>query len=161
MAHRHRPLFGYAHPLEGILAIASKPFHSNGLRFECTRCGNCCKNHGAYTYVYLDSVDVSAIARHLGLGEAEFLERYCQQEEGWVSLRMDQPACPFLKADNRCAIYPVRPKQCATWPFWKENLTRAAWNEIAKDCPGIDKGELVPRAEVERVARETEEWYED
>jgi len=139
--------------------MTSKPLHANGLRFACTRCGNCCKNHGAYTYVYLAEADVSAIARHLGLAEAEFLERYCQEEDGWVSLRMDRPACPFLSADNRCGIYPVRPKQCATWPFWKENLTRRAWREIAKDCPGIDHGELVPRAEAERIARETEEWY--
>jgi Fe-S-cluster containining protein len=104
-------------------------------------------------------VDVSAIALHLGMSEASFLEAYCQQEDGWVTLRMDSPACPFLQEGNTCAIYPVRPKQCATWPFWKENLRRAAWEEIAKDCPGIGKGELVPRAEVDRIARENEEWY--
>jgi uncharacterized protein len=139
--------------------MTSKPWYDKGLRFECTRCGNCCRNHGAYTYVYLAPADVSAIARHLGMSQRKFLEAYCRTEDGWVSLRMDDPACPFLKEGNRCAIYPVRPKQCATWPFWKENLERAAWAEIAKDCPGIDQGPLVPRAEVERQARETEEWY--
>lgn len=141
--------------------MSSKPWYESGLRFGCTRCGNCCRNHGDYTYVYLAEADVSAIAQHLGLAPAAFLERYCREEGGWVSLRMDEPACPFLEAGNTCAIYPVRPKQCATWPFWKENLSRAAWAEIAKDCPGIGKGELHPRAEVERVARETAEWYGD
>lgn len=136
-----------------------KPFHANGLRFSCTRCGNCCRNHGAYTYVYLAESDVSAIARHLGMPEKAFLDAYCQSEDGWVSLRMDSPACPFLEPGNTCAIYPVRPKQCATWPFWKENLQRATWIEIAKDCPGIDQGELHSRAALERVARENEEWY--
>jgi Fe-S-cluster containining protein len=104
--------------------------------------------------------DVSAIALHLGMSEADFLARYCQTVDGWVSLRMDDPACPFLEAGNTCGIYPVRPKQCATWPFWKENLKRTTWEgEIAADCPGIGKGELHSRAEIERVVRENAEWY--
>src|SRR6185503_7436805 len=103
---------------------------------------------------------VSAIALHLGIAEEAFLERYCLQEDGWVSLRMDSPACPFLGEGNTCAIYPVRPKQCASWPFWKENLRRSTWEgEVKADCPGIDQGELHPRAEIERIARENEEWY--
>ena len=141
--------------------MPSKSWLRKGLRFECTGCGNCCRNHGEYTHVYLAAADVSAIARHLALDEAEFLARYCRREDGWVLLRMDAPACPFLAPDDRCRIYPVRPKQCATWPFWKENLTRAAWAEIARDCPGIGRGELVPREEVQRLARETEEWYSE
>lgn len=140
--------------------MSSKPWYSNGLRFSCTRCGNCCRNHGAYTFVYLTERDVSAIALHLGLPEETFLERYCQEEDGWVTLRMDTPACPFLGEGNACAIYPVRPKQCATWPFWKENLRRATWEgEVKADCPGIGQGELHPREEIERVARENAEWY--
>lgn len=140
--------------------MSPKPWYENGLRFSCTRCGNCCRNHGDYAYVYLAPADVSAIARHLGMPEPEFLSSYCQTEGGWVSLRMDRPACPFLEPGNTCAIYPVRPKQCATWPFWKENLRRATWEgEVKADCPGIDHGQLHSRAEIERIARENEEWY--
>jgi len=140
--------------------MASKPWYANGLRFECTRCGNCCRNHGAYSFVYLTPADVSAIARHLGLGEREFLETHCQADGEWGVLRMDQPACAFLQADNTCGIYPVRPRQCATWPFWKENLKRAVWEgEVAADCPGIGKGALHTREEIERTARENAEWY--
>lgn len=140
--------------------MSSKPWYQNGLRFSCTRCGNCCRNHGDYTYVYLTDKDVSAIALHLGLTETEFLQTYCQSEGGWVSLRMDAPACPFLGEGNACGIYPVRPKQCATWPFWKENLRRATWEgEVKADCPGIGRGELHSREEIERIAGETAEWY--
>ena len=140
--------------------MTDKPWYEKGLRFQCTACGNCCRNHGAYTHVYLAPKDVSAIARHLKLRPKVFLERYCKAEDGWVLLRMDQPACAFLQPDNKCAIYPVRPKQCATWPFWKENLEKESWEGAVKaDCPGIDKGELHSREEVERIARETEEWY--
>ena len=140
--------------------MTSKPWYANGLRFTCTRCGNCCRNHGDYAFVYLAEADVSAIARHLGLSREDFLRTHCQTVDGWVTLRMDSPACPFLEAGQTCAIYPVRPKQCATWPFWKENLERATWEgEVKADCPGIDRGELHSREEIERLARETAEWY--
>lgn len=138
-----------------------KPWYHKGLRFSCTQCGNCCRNHGDYTYVYLAEADVLAIAGHLGLTRQAFLEAWCREEDGWITLRMDDPACPFLEEDNRCGIYPVRPKQCATWPFWNENLRRATWEGPVKDCcPGIGKGPLVDAETVERIAAETEAWYE-
>lgn len=141
--------------------MSPKPWYEKGLRFECTGCGNCCRNHGEYAFVYLAEADIVAIAAHLGLERGVFLERYCQTEDGWVSLRMDRPACPFLSADNRCGIYPVRPKQCAAWPFWHENLERATWEGPVKACcPGIGQGPLRSAAEIERIARENEEWYE-
>jgi Fe-S-cluster containining protein len=138
-----------------------KPWYHKGLRFSCTQCGNCCRNHGDYTYVYLAEADVLAIAGHLGLSRAAFLEAWCREEGGWIQLRMDEPACPFLEGDNRCGIYPVRPKQCATWPFWKENLERATWEGPVKDCcPGIGKGPRIDADTIERTAAETEDWYD-
>ncbi len=154
-------MFGYRTAPVRPCHMSSKPWYSNGLRFECTQCGNCCRNHGDYSYVYLTRHDVSAIADHLGLPRDRFVAEHCVVEDGWVTLRMDAPACAFLLEDNRCAIYPVRPKQCATWPFWEENLERATWEGPVTDCcPGIGKGERTPAAEVERIARETEAWYE-
>jgi Fe-S-cluster containining protein len=132
------------------------------LRFECTQCGNCCRNHGDYAYVYLTEPELKAIPAYLGLTRRQFLARYCTKEDGsWYSLRMDEPACPFLGEDNRCGIYQVRPKQCATWPFWEENLKQRTWEGPVKACcPGIDKGPVYSAEEVERRARETEEWFE-
>jgi Fe-S-cluster containining protein len=134
-----------------------KSWYRKGLRFECTGCGNCCKNHGAYTFVYLSERDLDAIPAHLGITRRAFMRRFCQKSDGWTVLRMDQPACPFLDAENRCRIYPVRPKQCATWPFWPENLERSTWEgPLRADCPGIGEGPLVPAREIERRARESE-----
>ena len=140
----------------------SKPWYSNGLRFECTGCGNCCRNHGEYSYVSLAEAELEAIPRFLGISRQEFLARYCDKEPGFhPTLKMDAPACPFLGADQRCAIYPVRPKQCRTWPFWTENLARETWEGPVKQCcPGIGRGPLYPAAEVERIARENDAWYE-
>jgi Fe-S-cluster containining protein len=141
--------------------MTSKRWYDKGLRFECTRCGNCCRNHGEYAYVSLTEVELGEIPAFLGISRDEFLERYCVKEPGFhPTLRMDEPACPFLKADQTCAIYPVRPKQCRTWPFWTENLARAAWEGPVKECcPGIGKGELRAADEVDRIARENDDWY--
>ena len=142
--------------------MESKPWYENGLRFSCTQCGECCRNHGGYTYVNLTEVELREIPEFLGLTRAEFLRRYCTKRPGFhPSLRMDEPACPFLGADNRCQIYPVRPKQCRTWPVWKENLVRETWEGPVKEvCPGIGEGALHSREEIERIADETERWFE-
>lgn len=140
--------------------VDPKRWYGKGLRFDCTRCGNCCRNHGEYTFVYLTESDLREIPRFLGVSRARFVAEHCTVDEGWTVLRMDQPACAFLGDDNRCRIYPVRPKQCATWPFWTENLERSVWEgPVADCCPGIGKGPLTPAAEVERIARETDEHY--
>ena len=36
------------------------PWYEEGLRFECSQCGNCCRNHGEYGYVYLMPPEVTA-----------------------------------------------------------------------------------------------------
>jgi hypothetical protein len=142
--------------------VTHKPWYHKGLRFECQGSGNCCRNHGSYAYVYLMPAEVTAIAGHLGLGEDEFLARWCVEDGGWTCLRMDRPACPFLDDGNRCGIYPVRPKQCATWPFWTENLDQRTWETVVQACcPGAGVGPRHSQAEIERIARENDEHYED
>ena len=139
-----------------------KPWFHKGLKFECTQCGNCCRTHDEYSFVYLAEGDITALTEHLELDRATFLERHCQEEDGWITLRIDEPACPFLNDAGGCSVYEARPKQCRTWPFWVENLKRATWEGPVSDCcPGIGKGELVSADEVKRIAIETELWYED
>ena len=142
--------------------MSNKSWYHNGLRFECTQCGNCCRNHGDYSFVYLASAELEAIPAYLGMSREAFLEEYCEDEDGYTTLRTGEPQCPFLGEDSRCRIYPVRPKQCATWPFWVENLERETWEgTVTECCPGIGTGRLYPAAEVERIAAETERWYEE
>jgi uncharacterized protein len=49
--------------------------------------------------------------------------------------------CTFLKREDgqsMCMIYPVRPAQCRTWPFWDDNLkTPAHWQHASERCPGM------------------------
>lgn len=137
-----------------------QPWYKDGLRFECTQCGNCCRNHGEYSYVYLMPPEVTAIADLLGLPEERFLERYCVEDEGWTVLRMDEPQCPFLSDVGTCQIYAARPRQCRTWPFWEENLkSEVAWKAAKMICPGIDTGQKIEWEEAAEIARANEEWY--
>ena len=141
---------------------SARRWFEDGLRFACTACGNCCRHHGEYAYVYLRRPEARSMAAHLGLGLEDFLERYCQREGHLFALRMDDPACPFLGADGRCGVYPVRPVQCRTWPFWEETLDdEAKWHgEVRATCPGIGSGPLHSADEVEQIAAANEAWYD-
>lgn len=142
--------------------MSHKDWYAEGLRFECSGCGNCCRNHGGYSYVYLNQNEVAQISAHLGLEQIDFLSEYCVPADGYISLRMDQPACPFLDEGNRCSIYSVRPTQCRTWPFWTENLNPSTWeSEVRTTCPGVGRGRLFSAEEIAAIARTNDESCDD
>ena len=62
------------------------------------------------------------MALHLGLRTSDFTRQYCDKTGGVYHLKtLDQSDCMFLK-NKRCEVYPSRPTQCRTWPFWPENM---------------------------------------
>ncbi len=139
-------------------------WYEEGIRFECTACGDCCKTHGEsgeYAYVYLSNKDVDRIAEYLKMPRLEFLNAYCALDaEGDVHLAKLEGDCSFLEEGNRCRVYPVRPKQCATWPFWRENLKKTVWEgPVSACCPGIGRGRLYARDEIDALADERRDWY--
>lgn len=120
----------------------NRPWYADGLRFSCQPdCGACCVDHGDYAYVYLEGDDHERLAEFFDLAPEEFLERYGALDDGHRILRMDGPGCPFLDG-ARCTVYPARPDQCRTFPFWDENLRGPGnWSRLREFCPGIDRGE--------------------
>ena len=128
----------------------STPWYEEGLAFSCTQCGNCCT--GAPGYVWVDSETVSAIADHLGVSTGEIRLLHTRPVGERVSLNeYANGDCTFLDPQTRrCRIYPVRPVQCRTWPFWRSNLeSRETWRETARICPGLGAGEMVGVEEIE------------
>jgi Fe-S-cluster containining protein len=126
------------------------PWYRRGLAFQCTRCGHCCT--GAPGFVWVDHAEMDAIAAFLGEDRAEFTAVRTRQLPRGRSLRERANGdCVFYDAEAGCTIYPVRPRQCRTWPFWESNLASPeAWEETCRICPGSGHGELVPAEEITR-----------
>src|SRR5262245_13427228 len=101
----------------------SEPWYRGGLRFECTRCGKCCTGEPGYVWVTDD--ELRAIADYL---QQPFEEvRAVRTRLGHRGLTLREKAngdCVFYDRDlPGCTIYPVRPPQCRTWPFWESCIT--------------------------------------
>lgn len=114
-----------------------KPWYAEGLRFECTGCGQCCTGSPGYTWV--SDKEIVEIAQYLKITIDEFSEKYLRVVKDKISLLEHHRTydCVFLK-DKKCEIYPVRPKQCRTFPWWPQNLKSLAdWKEAARHCEGI------------------------
>ena len=97
------------------------PWYSQGLRFQCTECGKCCS--GAPGHVWVTPDEIAAIAEYMDLSVEDFSEKYVRRVGKRYSLteQPDSYTCTLLK-NKLCSIYPVRPKQCRTFPFWPEHL---------------------------------------
>ncbi|MCP4594355.1 MAG: YkgJ family cysteine cluster protein [bacterium] len=123
--------------------MAKEKWYRAGLAFECTQCGNCCS--GPPGYVWVTKKEIRAIARFLGRTDEWLSAAQLRRVRFRYSLT-ERPDgdCVFLKRDGDlvgCTIYPVRPLQCRTWPFWSYNLTsEQAWNRSTETCPGINRG---------------------
>ena len=122
-------------------------WYRDGLRFTCNQCGNCCT--GEPGYVYFNDEELEKMAAYTQLSVEEFVKRHAHRIHGQWSLNErlgpDGHDCVFLQRDENhkalCAIYPVRPTQCRTWPFWPENLeTPEDYVRAARDCEGMRKG---------------------
>ncbi|MCZ6697100.1 MAG: YkgJ family cysteine cluster protein [Acidobacteria bacterium] len=130
--------------------MAIRDFIAKGLRFECTACGRCCTNHDGHDFVFMTEQDLVRAAEKLGLTQEKFLERYTCLTQGERVLKDRGDRCIFLSPEGLCNIYDARPLQCRTFPFWPENLNEKTWNEtIARDCPGVGRGEPVPHTRIE------------
>ena len=134
--------------------VSKEKWYQSGLSFECTQCGNCCS--GPPGYVWVTKKDIETIARFIGLEDGKLDARYLRR----VGLRhsLTERAggdCIFLKRANgksMCSIYPVRPLQCRTWPFWSDNLSsKDAWNRAGLTCPGIDRGKYHGFVSIEEI----------
>ena len=123
-------------------------WYADGLSFECTQCGNCCT--GPPGYVWFNDAEAAAMADYLGLEEREFRRRFARRKfHRWTLDEVRTPPgqydCVFLRRDDQgkalCSVYPVRPQQCRTWPFWPENLhSLQDWHDAARRCPGMSQG---------------------
>ena len=135
--------------------MTEKPWYHQGLRFECTGCGDCCT--GAPGYVWVNKEEIQGLAEQVG---EENLERFEKMYVRQVGIRKSLKEysngdCFFFDNQTRkCKVYNARPRQCRTWPFWDSNVRdEQAWRETCQACPGSGKGKLYQLAEIEQQRR--------
>lgn len=136
---------------------STEPWYAEGLNFTCQQCGNCCT--GGPGYVWISQAEIALLAEHLKLTVDAVIEKYCRKIGSRISLKERRRTsgnydCIFLKEQKVegngdkveltrrvCTVYPVRPLQCRTWPFWEGNLQdEKSWNRAAKRCHGMNQG---------------------
>lgn len=105
--------------------------------FECQRCNTCCTGQGG---IYLKPEQAPGAAAELGMGEDEFIERFCRPRDGLYEIICnDQGACALLGPEG-CTIHAHKPEICRRWPFFPGMLKHPGALEEAKlACPGIAK----------------------
>jgi len=132
------------------------PWYVDGLRFECQRCGGCCR--GETGYVWVKPEEAQAIAQFLRLPAAYFMAEFVRRV-GWQHSLKERPNgdCEFFEPDVGCRIYPVRPTQCRTFPFWPEYVrSPRTWKRARRRCPGVGRGRTASGKEID--ARLAEDW---
>src|SRR5258708_31787570 len=110
----------------------SEPWYQDGLRFRCTRCGNCCT--GAPGFVWVNDAELEAIAAFRAEPVEELIAVSTKALDTRRSLREKANGdCIFFDGQQGCTIYPVRPRQCRTWPFWESNvITPEQWERTCE-----------------------------
>lgn len=126
-----------------------EPWYRDGLRFQCTQCGECCT--GAPGFVWVNKEEIEELAARLGIDVDEFERKYTRRIGIRTSLvEFPNGDCVFFDNQRRtCTVYEERPRQCRTWPFWHSNVrTVEAWKATCEVCPGCDKGPLYAAEQV-------------
>ena len=135
-------------------------WYRDGLKFECTQCGNCCS--GDPGYVWATKEEIGRISKFLGRSDG-WLDKKHLRRVGLKFSLTEKPGgdCIFLQREggkSKCSIYSVRPLQCRTWPFWTSNLrSAAAWEDAATRCPGMNHGPHYGFVKIEEI-RLKKEW---
>ncbi len=134
-------------------------FYDKGLKFECQMCRYCCSSEPGY--VYLTKDDIEKASKHFGIDFDSFIKTYCRLVDFGpyflVSLQETPDYdCIFLSSKG-CAIYDARPLQCRTYPFWKNVMeSEESWKREGESCPGIGKGRIVSKREIEKRLKDNE-----
>lgn len=124
------------------------------IRFECeSQCFRCCAKPGV---VCMGAADIREAARFLNVPTSRFKAEYLTRENGswFIDVEESRP-CPFLTLKG-CGIHNVKPAQCRTYPFWRENLeSRNHWKLTAVFCPGIGQGPMIPAEAIGEILKGT------
>jgi len=121
-------------------------FFEAGIRFECQRCGACCT--GAPGIIRISRPEIRILADFLKMPVPDLIRMHLRPVASGFSIAEEANGdCRFF--DQGCRIYPVRPLQCRTYPFWFSQMrSLRQWKNALRQCPGIGNGPLYSRARI-------------
>ena len=102
-------------------------------RTNCLLCANCCKTLGPR----ITDKDLEKMAKALRIKPQDLISKYLRVDEDGDLVFQTMP-CPFLGADNYCAIYESRPKACREYPHTDRKHFYQIYNLSIKNaytCP--------------------------
>jgi Fe-S-cluster containining protein len=122
------------------MTIARKEGFDFGFDPEaCKNCsGNCCRGETGNIWVTQDEIE--AMCHFLQTNQIDFISIYLNRVDNRFSIkeRMGERGleCVFFDSLKKCcSIYPARPRQCSTFPFWE--YFKKHVDDLIKECPGI------------------------
>ncbi len=116
--------------------------------FDCTRCGKCCYGPGN---VYFSKKELENIKKYLKFKDTDwkiFQSKIIHKEKNGLYIHKTHNKCIFLNDKNQCQIYPVRPLQCRTFPFWYSHFENQKYLlELTRQCPGSN---ILPKNQINK-----------
>ena len=140
-------------------------WYAGGLAFECVGCGGCCSGP-QQGFIWINGHERKLLAEYLKISDEELKAKYLKRVGMCMTVIEERLTndCIFLVksgGQKKCAIYPVRPNQCRTWPFWTNNLASPDdWNVEARTCDGMNRGRFYSFEEIEQI-RKSKKWWEN
>lgn len=129
-------------------------WYTDGLRFACRRCGNCCSGKGSV--VIVTPREREALARHLSMTVADFEARHTRVSMEDVVLVDDEETgdCEWLERKDdgttACRVNAAKPDQCRSYPFWPRVVASPeSWDAEGKRCRGIGQGDVISAEDIE------------
>lgn len=109
----------------------------------CESCGGkCCTGESGYIWVTLE--EIHEIAQYKKVDFKDFISQFVVQIGRKFSIKEVRVnsekgvgyECAFFDSKKaQCTIYPLRPVQCRTFPFW--DYFKDHVDEVVAECPGI------------------------
>jgi Fe-S-cluster containining protein len=144
-------------------------------KFECTKCGACCREDTML--ITVTGSDIFRISTALGLSPEETIRALdfyvidennaipvgllgipsAETERGLVIIalkKMENGDCIFLK-DDICMIHTLRPIVCRSFPFvFRENTDGRTWGLSAMKhiCPGLGIGPRISEKDIQDLS---------
>lgn len=97
--------------------------------FDCLSCANCCSSISPM----ITDKDVERLTKPLKLKPSQVIEQYMHLDEDHDYVFNHAP-CPFLMADNYCAVYEFRPKACHEYPHTDRRRFSQLLSLTLKNC---------------------------